>query len=744
MGTKRTAALSPLGTAALTSGMFGESGRQADVQAARVNRISVRLAEAAERLRASLARSAHVDADGVVGEAYALAKLESCGENAAAVLFLAAAVLLEESRGGSCACFYPKERSDLPQGMAQAGASEAEVQRAAELLRLLADGEGARPADESACTLGIWSEAAEASCRRRPLTAEQLGTGEWILALERTRCLEAELAALIHRRLCTASGMEAQSGASRLEAAGSQELSGVSPLANRAQREAVARVLSALRTACGTGKGGLVVVTGGPGTGKTFTVAQMLRAVRGDPELKKALLDANAVRFTAPTGKAADRMLESIKAAFGKAAFGDPADRELLAWVQTDDIRPQTIHRLLGADPVRGTFRFHGRNPLPARLVIADEASMVGVALMARLAKAVRPDAVLVLLGDEHQLPSVEAGAVLRDLCRLDEGCGARCQAPLPGFRVHLTESNRQVGGEAGRRIIRAAQRINGGQVPLEDDMPLRKTAAELRFEGVERAVPESLSEICGIWECRIVSSGEDGEKVSGPGYAALVSKTYVLGADGTFGGAQPHEMESLFSLVQSRVILCAARAQAARLNADLHSRQVRFLGGLPGAGELLSGRFVPGEPVMMTRNDAARGIFNGDQGIVLRVRRQGERRHRFHAVFRKADGFRAFLVSELWDDLVHAFAMTVHKSQGSEYRDVLLVLPQSADSPLLTREILYTAVTRAKASVVVCGSLECLAAGAGRVTARRSALAERCWALSHPGGHELGLPIDP
>ncbi len=711
MGTPKSGTVfSPLGTAALASGMFGS-----DNQAALVSRISERLAEASERLRESLSAASPADANAVIGEAWSLARLESDADSAAAVLFLAAAVLSEESRGGSCLRLAPAERDGLAARLRAVGASEKEMLRALALLVHLT-GEAAQQENlPEACALGVWSEAKEASVLRRPLLAEQAAPGDWILSLERTRCLEDELAGLICGRLGRPAPQNQPFPTAGPLAANSEsdsERPGVSSLANAGQREAIGRVLEALARSDSDGRGSLVVVTGGPGTGKTFTVAQLLRAIREHAGLRKMLIDGNAVRFTAPTGKAADRMFESMKAALSSSED----DRALLTWIQSSDVRPQTIHRLLGANPRSGTFRFHLRNPLPARLVVADEASMVGVALMDRLVKAVPPDAVLVLLGDEHQLPSVEAGAVLRDLCRLDDML--RAAPSFPGIRVHLTESRRQSGDEAGQRIIGAAARINDGEMPRPEDMPSRDSARDVEFSGVEHLGPEALADLCGIWAQRSVS-GED--------YGNLVTRTYALAKDGAFSAEAQQALIRLFAQVQSRIVLCATRVQTARLNSDFHRRQVRFLDGCSNSGNALFGKFVPGEPVMMTRNDDARGIFNGDMGVVLRVRRMGERSGRFHAVFRTAGGFRAFLLGELWDDLVHAFAMTVHKSQGSEYRDVVLVLPQSADSPLLSREIVYTAVTRAKTSVVVCGTRECLEAGIGRVNARSSALAERC-----------------
>ena len=391
------------------------------------------------------------------------------------------------------------------------------------------------------------------------------------------------------------------------------------------------------------------IVTGGPGTGKTSILAALLRAFAG-----KALL-------AAPTGKAAQRMGQALRA----------AGLEMEA--------PPTLHRLLGWRPRRGGWRHHAGNPLDADLVIVDEASMVDQELMARLVDALRPEARLLLLGDADQLPSVGGGAVLRDAA-----------AALPDIVARLTHSYRMDPSDpAGGSVLRYAGQVRDG-VAEEGDLPVRGTVAELAGEGAELLHPGSLPELLRDWRGRVASL---------EGYEALVHIEHEVDAAG-FGAASlgklaalkaHHERFRLLTLLQE------GPRGAAALNAALHGMAWE----LNGRGLQRELPFYLGEPVMMLRNDYGRGLFNGDEGFIVKVRRGGET-HR-EAVFWKEGRPVAFPAGALMGDLALAYALTVHKAQGSEFNAIAVVLPE-ADHPLLTRQNLYTALTRARRHAMLVG----------------------------------------
>lgn len=455
------------------------------------------------------------------------------------------------------------------------------------------------------------------------------------------------------------------------------------------QREAVAAALARP----------LTLITGGPGTGKTSIVVAILRAALG------AGLAPADLALAAPTGKAAHRMGAALRDAAARIGRPGPADLAL----GDPALAPRTLHRLLGYRPEGERFRFHEANPLAARLVVVDETSMVDLVLLDRLLRALAPGARLVLIGDADQLPSVEAGTVFRDLV-----------AELPGAAVRLTRSFRMEG--AGAAILAAAAKVQGGapEALFEEPHPVAQLGSvdERQGCGVELLEVDEggMEAFLARWLAREVE-GVDG-------FDASIRHVHRIRADGWLP-ADLARLQRMFSHLDRARILCplkdAPRLRGSRaINAWLHA-EVQERRDL-GLEKRLA--FSLGEPVMMTRNDYRRGIFNGDPGLMLLVARdRGEAR--LEAVFPAVDGFRAFAAGPLLGDLELAYALTVHKAQGSEFDRVALVLPEQ-DSPLATREVLYTALTRARQGATVVGGRTALERAAARGIPRWSGFAAR------------------
>jgi exodeoxyribonuclease V alpha subunit len=403
-------------------------------------------------------------------------------------------------------------------------------------------------------------------------------------------------------------------------------------------------------------RGQFTVITGGPGTGKTWTVMkilQLLLASPGGTDLRMAL--------AAPTGKAAARLTDAARGA------------DL-------DLKASTIHRLLGYLPSSPYFRHDAANPLPIDVLIVDEASMIDLALMAKLASAVPTTARLILLGDRDQLASVEAGNVLADICAAAEA--AFPNEPLHGCVIALTRNYRfkETGG-----IFRVSSAINAGDAEAAL-AALREGADE---EATWRPLPARANLVEALHD-RVVTGFQDYLKASEPAEAlTLLQKFRILCAlrRGPFG------VETLNAIAQE-------------ILTDAGLLQPR-----PG--------WYRGQPIMITRNDYNLSLFNGDSGIILPdPDADGELRAFFPSAETKV---RRFLPARLPTHET-AFALTVHKSQGSEFDRLLLVLPEQ-ESPLLTRELLYTALTRARTRAEVWAPETILRLAIAHPTERHSGL---------------------
>ena len=434
----------------------------------------------------------------------------------------------------------------------------------------------------------------------------------------------------------------------------------------------------------------LTIISGGPGTGKTTIVTTLIAALAmREPPPRIAL--------AAPTGKAAARM---------EAALGGMMEKIDPALASRLPKRASTIHMLLGARPESGEFRHHRHNPLPCDVLIVDEASMLDLSLAARLFDALPADCRIVMLGDRDQLSAVEAGAVFAELAgeatggdspdappeREGEPGFSASSAPgarrpgLPGCVVRLRENYRF---DAASPIGKMAALVVGG-----DAGQLTAWLRELDDEALKwYPVGDELP-------ARIIDTLAAGFNA----YAASVSR-------GDPGGA--------LRAYESFCVLCVLR-RGKRGVAGLNEAITRWLrprlSGAPG----YDSPWYHGRPVMVTENDYALGVFNGDIGITL-LGKDG----RLEVWFSDREGKIRSVPPPSLPAHQTAFAVTVHKAQGSEFENTALVLPET-DLPVLTRELIYTAVTRVKRRLAVYGSLEILRAAVSRPTVRRSGLAER------------------
>jgi exodeoxyribonuclease V alpha subunit len=447
----------------------------------------------------------------------------------------------------------------------------------------------------------------------------------------------------------------------------------------------------------------LAVISGGPGTGKTTVVVSILRV------LARLGVNPQDVMLAAPTGKSAHRLGQAVRD--GLDAIADPAPED--AALRQHGAEPQTLHLLLGYSQKVGRFLYHENNRLAGRVVVVDEASMIDLVLMERLVRSLRPEARLILLGDDHQLPSVEAGAVLRDLVGGD--------TPLGGRAIRLTESYRMRHEDPdGRNILTVSHVIDDAIVPTiardqtgDGVICERASVAALAFHGVEFVEAAEGSGVLGQfldrWHTDVIRSLGD--------FDELARHEYLLAPEG-FVPADRERLERLFGHIERARILCLTRQRptgANAINDRLHRRS------LIAAGTVFAADVIPGEPVMVQENDYQRGLFNGDQGLVLRVDFGVSCAPM--AVFRREDGFIAFAIEPLRQKLQISYALTVHKAQGSEYDQVALLLPD-ADLPINAREVLYTALTRSRKSVTILGTRGIFAQGIARRTYRSSGLA--------------------
>ena len=443
-----------------------------------------------------------------------------------------------------------------------------------------------------------------------------------------------------------------------------------------AEQRIAERIRALLQLPAQDGVAGFSIVTGGPGTGKTTRVArQLLELTAARPELRVAL--------AAPTGKAAARLTESIRLRIAamRTASSDlplfsapPAEDSLL------ELEARTLHRLLRYHAGSDTFRANAANPLRYDLVIVDEASMVDVLLLDAVLQALKPGARLMLVGDQHQLSSVEAGDVLGVLCRAAES--AAPGSALSDAVTRLTYSHRFAARPAIGQLASAilAQDAADALVACGDGAGNGDRGDEVRLRAPATGVAMLEPVTSHLDQCLAASSA-----------SALLDA-----------------LDSFRLLAPER----EGRSGVNALNAAVERWLVRH-------GRSVSDTWYHGRPVLVTANDYTTRVFNGDIGVVWK----SDGRTTVH--FRHLDGTTRAIAPGRLPSVETAWAMTVHKAQGSEFDDVVVVLPTD-ESRVMSRELLYTAVTRARRSVTIVAHESAVRAAIAQGTTRTSGLESR------------------
>lgn len=484
------------------------------------------------------------------------------------------------------------------------------------------------------------------------------------------------------------------------------------------------------------------IISGGPGTGKTTIMAAVLRGL-----MRLGVISSvKDIELAAPTGRAAKRMTEALK---------NGIEKDITAKSEEDiallSLESQTLHRLLGANPMRDQFKYHAGNLLRAKVIVVDEVSMVDIVMMSRFIQAVPKDCKIIFLGDQYQLPSVDAGAVLSDLMP-PLGKAAQYSAAfsktvvdsLPScndLQMQFSEDSLKeiretlaVHSESGLMLNRVTilnkpQRcqediqafsqfiklgeVNQGQNFLSSrkNKPTDNAFKWPEAEGMYHICPESALS-ADQWKTLYLSWFE--RYFMGQESNSFLQQVKHLDIDFEDLEASTSELTSVFSKIFENRILCAVRSGPYGADTINYHICKRLKLSLPsGAEERFHGSII-----MISENDKSRDLYNGDTGLLIKDKASQQLR----AVFQHGEGFRSFSIHAL-PAFKSAFAMTVHKSQGSEFERILMALPDNKEHQLLTREILYTGLTRAKKQACLFATDACLEAGIARKVERHSGM---------------------
>lgn len=433
------------------------------------------------------------------------------------------------------------------------------------------------------------------------------------------------------------------------------------------------------------------IITGGPGTGKTTTVAKILSILFTiNPDLKVAL--------SAPTGKAAVRMAESLKAS--SATANKNIGEKLRA------ITPGTIHRLLKYIPDSPYFRHNKDNPVNYDVVIVDESSMIDVALFAKLLDAIGNDTKLILLGDKDQLASVEAGSLFGDLCKSQTVSNLMSAEVVALINSFIPEDNRQITRDY---ILATNSHALFGHV-----VELKRSHRFTSDKGIGRFSRAVIKNDKAVLE-EYLQNNMDEQVTIDTGYDNQIVEQFADGYKEYI--EEPDIKKALQKLNQLRV-LCAVREG----EHGLYSLNTSIETFLKKKKLINKNRdFYENRPIIITKNYYTLSLFNGDVGLI-----RPDENGVIKAWFEDSDkGLKSVLPGYI-AEAETVFAMTIHKSQGSEYDKVLVILPDNTNISILTRELLYTAVTRAKSKVIIQASEAVILQTAEGFVKRASGIMER------------------
>jgi exodeoxyribonuclease V alpha subunit len=410
----------------------------------------------------------------------------------------------------------------------------------------------------------------------------------------------------------------------------------------------------------------LTILSGGPGTGKTTTVTAILRILK-IMEKRGLLPHTDRIRLAAPTGRAANRMIESIRTEM-KSNPVKEADLSLPE-------KAYTLHKLLGINPVRKDVLYNKDRPIPAELVILDEASMVDARMMSLLFDALSPSTRLLLVGDKDQLPSVDAGAVFGDIVTGSEKVGHKLNSSV----VLLKKSWRST-----MDILDIAGSVINGEG--EEALKSLKSKCRNTSYGVIPPAENLVTTIMEKYKIKRMAHFRDPDSTS------------------------RDILENIFSVFENFAVLIPTRRGpygVERINNAIN--------------QIISGRgtaIYHGQPIMIRTNDYNLSLFNGDRGVFLNF--NGE----YYAVFRDGpDKFRYIPAGKL-NSYETAYAQTIHKSQGSEFNEILVLIPEGSER-LLTREIVYTGITRAREKLTLLSSDQIFIDAVSRKVIRHSGIRE-------------------
>lgn len=411
-----------------------------------------------------------------------------------------------------------------------------------------------------------------------------------------------------------------------------------------------------------------LIISGGPGTGKTTTVTRLLCLL-----IEHFKINPQRIKLAAPTGKAAMRMQEAIR----QAKTNLQLSPELAALIPEQG---STLHRLLGYIPGKVGFRHHAHYPLPADVVIVDEASMIDISLMSHLFAAVRPNARLILLGDRDQLASVETGSIFRDLCSVD--------ADTHPLNEHIVVLEKSWRFDASGGIGQLAKAVRDQQEQTILDI-LHLTPVGVTWDPSPQISEQYLHH---VWQDYLKQVKAWQQEIA--------------------------QLPTLFAAFNQFRLLSPLRKGSLgteQLNQRISGLLRRVL------PNRFQGPWFAGRPVMITENDYRQNLFNGDIGLSL-----PDANEQLRVWFAEPNGnFRAFAPVRLPAHET-AWAMTIHKSQGSEFEKVLLVLPEDAEAQILGRELLYTGITRARRQIDLMGKEAVILAAVRRSLPATSCLAWR------------------